>query len=174
MLSNTNLEKAKILGSSFVAATIGPICNNPIEQINDVCKKLPFGDLRPGIKRTEAEGAIAECCSDDDGGNGPQEYCWGTTDPGYCTGASCTCHDNQKADPPSGAYGVASPSECISTDKYSGGKCWYEIPEVIIGWDYNQALEPEPGVNVYVREEKVWFLDPKGYLIPAKVTITVW
>lgn len=174
IFSNTNLEKMPRL--SFVAATINQICDNPIEQINDVCKKLPFGDPRPGTKRTEAEEEIAECCSDDNGGDGPQEYCWGTTDPGYCIGTLCTCQIIQAQPLIEGeSYGVAKSTECISTDKYSVGKCWYQIPEfVITPWNYNENLEPEPGLNVYVREEKVWFLDPRGYLVPAKVTVTVW
>lgn len=39
---------------------------------------------------------------------------------------------------------------------------------------YNEVLRQEPGINVFVREEKVWFLDRRGYRTPAKVIITVW
>lgn len=103
------------------------------------------------------------------------EYCWATTAPAYCTGTSCICQGGQANPQTQGeSYGVISLADCAFTEKYSGGKCWYQVPEIVIDWEYNPALEPESGVNVYVREEKVWFLDSKGYLIPAKVTITVW
>lgn len=39
---------------------------------------------------------------------------------------------------------------------------------------YNQVLNQERGVNVFVMEEKIWFLDRRGYLKPAKIIITVW
>lgn len=237
ILSSLRLEK--IHGLSFVAATLGNACNNYILQTDNICKKLPLNDARPGTKRTQAEESLAECCSNIAGGNGPQEYCWAATAPGYCTGTSCTCH-SEKANPPSGYYGVASEndcalnkyynglcyyelpcgyetgacpsgtycwrktapayctgtsctcqsnqanpqsgesygvrlsSDCYATANWAGGKCWFQVPEVVIGWDYNQNLKPEQTANVFVREEKVWFLDSKGYLIPAKIMIKVW
>lgn len=47
------------------------------------------------------------------------------------------------------------------------------ITEVSVA-GYNQALNPEPGINVYVMEQNMWFIDERGYLTPGKITIALW